>query len=61
MVAPTWLLMSSPTMGRFTASKRWRHSASRAMKTGMQLTTPTPASRACSMYQRVAVSLPTGR
>ena len=35
--------------------------ASRAMKTGMQLTKAHPASRICSTYHLVAISLPTGR
>ena len=43
MVAPTWLLMSSPMMGRPSAAKRRCHSGSRPMKTGMALTKPTPA------------------
>ena len=34
---------------------------SRAMKTGMQLTKAQPASRICSTYHLVAISLPTGR
>ena len=61
MVAPTWLLMSSPMMGSPSAAKRCCHSASRPMKTGMAFTKPTPALSACSAYQRVATSLPTGR
>ena len=31
------------------------------MKTGMQLTKAQPASRTCSTYHLVAISLPTGR
>ena len=31
------------------------------MNTGMQLTNPQPASRTCSTYHLVAISLPTGR
>ena len=35
--------------------------ASRAMKTGMQLTIAQPASRHCSAYHFAAISEPTGR
>ena len=42
MVAPTWLLMSSPTMGTPAARKRSAHSGSDEMNTGMALTKPTP-------------------
>ncbi len=49
MVAPTWLLMSSPTIGTFAASNFAAHSGLLAMNTGMALTKPTPASRqACA-------------
>ena len=61
MVAPTCDLTSSPTIGRPRSSKRRRQYSSRAMKTGMQLTKPQPASRTCSTYHLVAISLPTGR
>ena len=44
MVAPTWLLMSSPMIGRPAALKRSSHSGVEARKTGMQLTKPQPAS-----------------
>ena len=60
MVAPTWLLMSSPISGSRLARSA-RHSGSEAIKTGMQLTKAHPAARACSAYQRVAFSAPTGR
>ncbi len=43
IVAPTWLLMSSPMIGRPFSAKRRCQYGSRAMKTGMQLTKPTPA------------------
>ena len=46
MVAPTWLLMSSPTIGTPAARNFSAHSGSVAMKTGSALTKPTPASRA---------------
>ena len=45
MVAPTWLLMSSPTIGSLAASNFAAHSGSLAMNTGMAFTNPTPASR----------------
>ena len=45
MVAPTWLLMSSPMMGRPAVLNRSAHSVSEAKKTGTQLTIATPASR----------------
>ena len=38
MVAPTWLLMSSPTIGTPAASNFAAHSGSLAMNTGMALT-----------------------
>ena len=49
MVAPTWLLMSSPTIGSLAASNFAAHSGSLAMNTGIAFTKPTPASRhACA-------------
>ena len=45
MVAPTWLLMSSPTMGTLASVNFWAHSGFEAMNTGMAFTKPTPASR----------------
>ena len=45
MVAPTWLLMSSPMMGRPASANRLAQAGSEAMKTGMQLMKATPASR----------------
>ena len=61
MVAPTWDLMSSPTIGRPAFLNRLFQYSSRAMKTGMQLTIAQPASRICSTYHLVACSEPTGR
>ena len=61
MVAPTWLLMSSPMIGTPARRKRLAQYSSRAMKTGMQLTIAQPASSTCSTYHLVASSLPTGR
>ena len=61
IVAPTWLLMSSPMIGRPSSAKRRCQYGSRPMKTGIALTKPTPALRACSAYHLVASSLPTGR
>ena len=49
MVAPTWLLMSSPTIGTPASSNFSAHSGSLAMNTGIAFTKPTPASRqACA-------------
>ena len=48
-------------MGSPRSSNRRRQYASRAMKTGMQLTNAQPASSTCSTYHLVAISLPTGR
>ena len=45
MVAPTWLLMSSPTMGTPASVNLAAHSGSLAMNTGMALTKATLASR----------------
>ena len=45
MVAPTWLLMSSPTMGNPAVRNFSAHSGSDARKTGTQLIIATPASR----------------
>ncbi len=61
IVAPTWDLMSSPTIGSPAFWKRLFQYGSRAMNTGMQFTKPTPASRICSTYHFVASSDPTGR
>lgn len=44
MVAPTWLLMSSPTIGRPASSNFFAHSGSEAMKTGRAFTNAQPAS-----------------
>ena len=49
MVAPTWLLMSSPTMGIPALANRAAHDGVRAMNTGTQLTTAHPASMAAFM------------
>ena len=46
MVAPTWLLMSSPTIGTPAAVNLSAHSLVPAMKTGRALTNATPASMA---------------
>ena len=46
IVAPTWLLMSSPTMGRPASRNFLAHAGSEAMNTGMQLTNAQPASMA---------------
>src|SRR4026207_332637 len=54
MVAPTCDLMSSPTIGRPAFLKRLPQYSSLAMKTGMQLTKPQPASSTCSTYHLVA-------
>ena len=56
MVEPTWLLMSSPTMGTPASANRRAHSRSLAMNTGMQFTSPTPASRAASAPRRFGTS-----
>ncbi len=61
IVAPTWDLMSSPTIGSPALTKRRFQYSSRAMKTGMQFTIAQPASRICSTYHLVACSEPTGR
>ena len=61
MVAPTWLLMSSPMIGTPASTKRFCQYGSRAMNTGMQFTMAQPAVRICSVYHLVASSLPTGR
>ena len=61
IVAPTCDLISSPITGRPFFSKRLRQYFSRAIKTGIQLTNPQPASRICSTYHLVASSEPTGR
>ena len=45
MVEPTWLLMSSPTIGTPASRNLRAHSGSEAMNTGMALTKATPASR----------------
>ena len=60
-MAPTWDLMSSPTIGSPAFLKRLFQYSSRAMNTGMQFTKPQPASRICSTYHLVASSEPTGR
>ena len=44
IVAPTWLLMSSPMIGRPASPNLRAHSTSEAMNTGRQFTYPTPAS-----------------
>ncbi len=46
MVAPTWLLMSSPMIGTPASSNFLAHTGSEAMKTGSALTNATPASMA---------------
>jgi len=46
IVAPTWDLMSSPTIGTPAASNLSAHSLVPAMNTGRALTKPTPASMA---------------
>ena len=61
MVAPTWLLMSSPMTGSPASAKRRCQYGSRPMNTGIALTKATPARSACSTYHLVASSLPTGR
>ena len=43
IVAPTWLLMSSPMTGRPSSAKRRCQYGSRPMNTGIALTKPTPA------------------
>ena len=43
IVAPTWLLMSSPTIGTPASANRFAHSPFEAMNTGMQFTNPAPA------------------
>ena len=48
MVAPSWDLMSSPIMGRCRSAKRFPHTGSLAINTGMLLMRPKPASRAHS-------------
>ena len=45
IVAPTWLLMSSPTIGTPASVNFCAHSGLLAMNTGMAFTKPTPASR----------------
>ncbi|CFR73058.1 Uncharacterised protein [Mycobacterium tuberculosis] len=44
IVAPTWLLMSSPTMGTLASVNFLAHTGSEAMNTGSALTNATPAS-----------------
>ena len=44
MVAPTWLLMSSPTIGTPASANCPAHSGSLAMNTGSAFTSPTLAS-----------------
>jgi hypothetical protein len=44
IVAPTWLLMSSPTIGTPAATNFCPHARSEAMNTGRQFTSATPAS-----------------
>ena len=61
IVAPTWLLMSSPMTGRPSSANRRCQYGSRPMNTGMALMNPTPAWSACSTYHFVASSEPTGR
>ena len=61
IVAPTWLLMSSPMTGSPASAKRRCQYGSRPMNTGIALTNATPARSACSTYHLVASSLPTGR
>jgi hypothetical protein len=46
IVAPTWLLMSSPTIGTPAARNFSAHSGVPAMKTGSALTKATRASMA---------------
>ena len=49
IVAPTWLLMSSPMIGTPASSNFFAHSGLLAMNTGIALTNATPASRqACA-------------
>ena len=45
IVAPTWLLMSSPTIGTPASVNFFAHTGSLAMNTGIAFTNPTPASR----------------
>ena len=61
IVAPTWLLMSSPMTGRPSSANRRCQYGSRPMNTGIALMKPTPARSACSTYHFVASSEPTGR
>src|SRR3990172_7395332 len=61
MVAPTWLLISSPIIGSPCSMKRFCQYAWEAMNTGTQFTNAHPASRICSTYHLVAISEPTGR
>ena len=56
IVAPTWLLMSSPMTGRPSSAKRRCQYGSRPMNTGIALMKPTPAWSACSTYHLVASS-----
>ena len=44
IVAPTWDLMSSPTIGTPASENLRAHSGSEAMNTGSALTNATPAS-----------------
>src|SRR5258708_1144435 len=61
MVAPTWLLMSSPMIGTLASVNFWAQTGSEAMNTGMQLMKATPASRQALAEWRWASSEPTGR
>src|SRR5271154_6054600 len=61
MVAPTTPFTSSPIIGTFAFENLFAHPLVDAMKTGMQLTKPTPASSATSAQNSVAFWLPTGR
>ena len=61
MVAPTWLLMSSPTTGIPAFLNFSAHGGAEAMNTGMQFTMATPASRQAWAYRAAACSEPTGK
>src|SRR5699024_2751783 len=46
IVAPTWLLISSPMIGTPASANFWAHCGSEAMNTGSAFTNATPASMA---------------
>ena len=60
MVAPTWLLISSPITGKPRSLNLSPQYSELAINTGIPFTKPQPASSTCSTYHLVAISEPTG-